>query len=84
MYRWMPKFAFSFPILEVALDVSILASLVITYLIYILSSAEDRQLHQLERIERAGAGSSKLLKNSHSPSEYSDLKQNVYEFKNPY
>ena len=57
MYRWMPKFAFSFPILEVALDVSILASLVITYLIYILSSAvylttEDRQLHQLERIER--------------------------------
>ena len=52
MYRWMPKFAFSFPILEVALDVSILASLVITYLIYILSSAEDSQLHQLERIER--------------------------------
>ena len=48
----MPKFAFSFPILEVALDVSILASLVITYLIYILSSAEDSQLHQLERIER--------------------------------
>lgn len=53
----MPKFAFSFPILEVALDVSILASLVFTYLIYILLSAvylttEDRQLHQLERIER--------------------------------
>lgn len=51
------KICLSFPILEVALDVSILASLVFTYLIYILLSAvylttEDRQLHQLERIER--------------------------------